>query len=96
MSWEKADTQKALHFYSVSSDGKVLLWTLSKSVLVPEVAMSLRMDAGDDDTGSSLAGGCCFDFNQVRWLCHKATICNLRKLLIIADNAVSAMLDVIK
>ena len=64
--WEKADAQKALQFYSVSSDGKVLLWALSKSVLVPEVAMSLRLDSTEDDTAHALAGGCCFDFNKVR------------------------------
>ena len=66
VAWEQADTQKALQFYSVSSDGRVLLWALSKSELVPETAMSLRMEARDDDDGRALAGGCCFDFNQAR------------------------------
>jgi dynein intermediate chain 1, axonemal len=65
VAWEKADTQKALQFYSVSSDGKVLLWSLSKSDLVPELAMSLRMDLKDEDDGHTLPGGCCFDFNKV-------------------------------
>ena len=66
VSWEKADTQKALQFYSVSSDGKVLLWALSKSNLEPELAMSLRMESRDDDDGGNLAGGCSFDFNKVQ------------------------------
>jgi dynein intermediate chain 1, axonemal len=63
--WEKVDTQKALQFYSVSSDGKVYIWELSKSELKPEIAMQLRMQAADDEDGQTMAAGCCFDFNQV-------------------------------
>lgn len=65
VSWEKVDSQKALQFYSVSSDGKVLIWALSKSELKPEVAMQLRMKGADEEEAQSLAAGCCFDFNQV-------------------------------
>ena len=68
VSWEKVEEQKALQFYSVSSDGKVLIWALSKSELKPEVAMQLRMTGTDEEEAQSLAAGCCFDFNQVRQL----------------------------
>jgi hypothetical protein len=56
-----------VQFYSVSSDGRVLLWSLSKSELTPELGMMLRLSGGDDEDAqaSSLAGGCCFDFNPV-------------------------------
>lgn len=58
-----------MQFYSVSSDGRVLLWSLSKSELTPELGMMLRLSGGDDEDAqaSSLAGGCCFDFNPVRF-----------------------------
>ena len=65
--WEQADSQKTLQFHSVSSDGRVLLWSLSKSELTPEVGMLLRLpQVEDDDTQSALGGGCCFDFSKVR------------------------------
>ena len=66
--WEHSDAQKTLQFYSVSSDGRVLLWSLSKSELTPEVGMLLRTSHAEDEDAhaSSLSGGCCFDFNQAR------------------------------
>ena len=33
VAWQEEDLSKALNFYSVSSDGRVTLWTMSKSEL---------------------------------------------------------------
>jgi dynein intermediate chain 1, axonemal len=85
VAWERADGAKALQLYSVSSDGHVLVWALSKSVLVPEVAMALRVDAADDGGGDALAGGCCFDFNQARP--RRAALCAGNRLLRLTDAA---------
>ena len=68
--WQDQDlSERSLNFCSVSSDGRVTTWTMSKSELVHEDLMELKLvtdDEGDDaDALGSLAGGCCFDFNQV-------------------------------
>ncbi|EFJ48219.1 hypothetical protein VOLCADRAFT_81277 [Volvox carteri f. nagariensis] len=65
--WQVDEAQKALHFVSISSDGNVNLWTLTKSELIPECLMKLRVvKAGEtseeDPTASGPAGGCCMDF----------------------------------
>lgn len=78
VAWETTDSQKALQFYSTSSDGKVLVWELSKKDLKPEVAMQLRMQNAEDEDGSSLAGGCCFDFNKVRLEVHLQPVLDFR------------------
>lgn len=71
VSWQEEDLSKALNFFSVSSDGRVTLWTMSKSELVYQDVMELKLvssavdrDPDDDTTLGSLAGGCCFDFNK--------------------------------
>ena len=69
--WQEEDLSKELNFYSVSSDGRVTLWTMSKTELTSEDAMELKLvtpgadaDAEDDATLGSLASGCAFDFNK--------------------------------
>lgn len=67
------EANKALQFVSISSDGNVNLWTLTKSELVPENLMKLRVvkagDAFEDDPmANGPAGGCCMDFCKVRKL----------------------------
>ncbi|GBG92562.1 hypothetical protein CBR_g56035 [Chara braunii] len=69
--WQEEDLTKALSFFSVSSDGRVSLWTMSKSELQHQDVMELKLttdwkalEADDDATLGSLAGGCCFDFNR--------------------------------
>ena len=69
--WQDQDlSERSLNFCSVSSDGRVTTWTMSKSELVHEDLMELKLvtdDEGDDaDALGSLAGGCCFDFNQAQ------------------------------
>ncbi len=64
------EAQKALQFVSISSDGNVNLWTLTKSELIPECLMKLRVvKAGEspeeDPMASGPAGGCCMDFCKV-------------------------------
>lgn len=76
--WQEEDLAKNLNFFSISSDGRVTLWTLSKNELqytdvlqlklessttVPSVAGNSRNEEEDQTALSGLAGGCCFDFN---------------------------------
>ena len=71
--WVAEDLAKNLNFYSISSDGRVTLWTLSKSKLDYTDLMHLKLtgaegadaSAADDDALSGLAGGCCFDFSRL-------------------------------
>ena len=68
-------TSKELSFYSVSSDGRVASWAMSKNELKMEPIMHLKLinpaskredyhlDGGGEPTLSGLAGGCTFDFN---------------------------------
>ena len=62
---------KDLCFYSVSTDGTIANWTMSKNELNMEIVMHLKLvqhkvkDELDQDlTSSGSAGGCCFDFNS--------------------------------
>jgi len=67
---EEAENTKELNFFSVSSDGRCTLWTMSKSELIYQDVMELKLvggskDGPEDDTSlGSLAGGCSFDFNK--------------------------------
>jgi dynein intermediate chain 1 len=65
--WGKEGSD-GLNFYSISSDGHVLNWALSKTELARTdlVALTLNNEPGVEDMDSSilgLAGGSCFDFN---------------------------------
>ncbi len=69
--WQDDDVAKQLGFMSISSDGRVANWLMSKNSLIMETAMSLKLVSGpsddimDEDGGlSGLASGCCFDFNK--------------------------------
>ncbi|KAK9824529.1 hypothetical protein WJX72_011108 [[Myrmecia] bisecta] len=69
--WQEADLQKQLQFYSVASDGRVTLWTLSKSELTHQDMMELKLldpsePDGDESTLASLASCCSFDFNKAQ------------------------------
>lgn len=71
MSWQEEDLAKNLNFFSISSDGRVTLWTLGKSNLEFSDVMQLKLastgvEAQSEDEASlcGLAGGCCFDFNK--------------------------------
>lgn len=67
--WQVDEMQKALQFVSISSDGRVTLWTLSKSELVPEESMRLKLADSEkreeDVVMQAMAGGVCMDFNKV-------------------------------
>ena len=70
--WQEEDLAKNLNFFSISSDGRVTLWTLAKSELEYSDIMQLKLtaktasDEGDDDASlCGLAGGCCFDFSRL-------------------------------
>lgn len=75
--WQDEDLAKNLNFFSVSSDGRVTLWTLSKSELDFSDLMQLKLVAApgaapaagvtdeDEASLSGLAGGCCFDFSSL-------------------------------
>jgi dynein intermediate chain 1 len=78
--WEvkwQDDVGSDMHFFSVSSDGRVANWVLSKNELKMEPVMSLKLaPAGpsgnneqalameEDSSLTGLAGGCCLDFNK--------------------------------
>lgn len=62
-------SNKEMSFYSISSDGKVAIWTMSKNDLKMEPVMHLKhahhsKDDFDEPTLTGLAAGCCFDFNS--------------------------------
>ena len=66
--WQQEDLAKELNFFSISSDGQVASWIMSKNELKMEPVMQLKLvSASRDDPEevnlSGLAGGCCFDFN---------------------------------
>ena len=70
--WEEADLNKWMQFYSISSDGRVTLWTLTKAELLYEDIMELQPHAqalasveADSAQFSRLESGCCFDFNRL-------------------------------
>eukprot|EP01035_Chromulina_nebulosa_P019156 gene19156-24998_t len=67
--WQEEDLAKELNFFSISSDGLVASWIMSKNELKMEPVMQLKLlssskDDPDDVNLSGLAGGCCFDFNK--------------------------------
>lgn len=65
---EEGQAAEGMNFYSVSSDGRIVNWTLSKTELIPEevigIALSLAQDATNADDVIGLAGGSCFDFDK--------------------------------
>eukprot|EP00735_Rhodelphis_limneticus_P000953 TRINITY_DN11489_c0_g1::TRINITY_DN11489_c0_g1_i1::g.10810::m.10810 TRINITY_DN11489_c0_g1::TRINITY_DN11489_c0_g1_i1::g.10810 ORF type:complete len:676 (-),score=212.66,sp/Q16959/DYI2_HELCR/53.04/0.0,WD40/PF00400.27/2.9e+02,WD40/PF00400.27/0.0002,WD40/PF00400.27/18,WD40/PF00400.27/3.8e-06,WD40/PF00400.27/0.073,WD40/PF00400.27/8.6e+02,TT_ORF2/PF02957.10/0.25,TT_ORF2/PF02957.10/4.8e+02,TT_ORF2/PF02957.10/2.8e+02 TRINITY_DN11489_c0_g1_i1:228-2057(-) len=70
--WQEEDMSKQLSFFSISSDGRVTLWTMSKNELNFTDVMELKLvsasgaglEADEDSALSGLASGCCFDFNR--------------------------------
>jgi len=71
VSWQEEGLVKDLSFFSVSSDGRVTFWILSKSELEYSDRMRLQLcseSSGDGDADATdlfgLAGGCCFDFSS--------------------------------
>jgi dynein intermediate chain 1, axonemal len=69
VSWHEEDMTKELNFFSISSDGLVASWVMSKNELKMEPVMQLKLlssvrDDPDEVNLSGLAGGCCFDFNK--------------------------------
>lgn len=91
--WQIDEAQKGLQFVSISSDGNVNLWILTKSELVPEHLMKLRVvkagDALEDDPAANgPAGGCCMDFCKARHLYRACTAhCSSRILFATNDGA---------
>ena len=69
VNWQKEEIGKELNFYSISSDGAVVNWSLSKNQLQMEPVIQLKLDSSqkeDQDESvimTGLAGGCCFDFS---------------------------------
>lgn len=70
VNWQEEDLAKELNFFSISSDGRVANWILSKNELKMEPVMSLKLVSAlkndpEEAALSGLASGCCFDFNKV-------------------------------
>lgn len=67
--WQKEDLDNNLNFFSISSDGRVVSWTLLKNEIVYHDVIRLTLDGvsaeGPDGTRLiSLAGGTAFDFHH--------------------------------
>eukprot|EP00636_Phaeomonas_parva_P014783 CAMPEP_0118873914 /NCGR_PEP_ID=MMETSP1163-20130328/15537_1 /TAXON_ID=124430 /ORGANISM="Phaeomonas parva, Strain CCMP2877" /LENGTH=680 /DNA_ID=CAMNT_0006809237 /DNA_START=42 /DNA_END=2084 /DNA_ORIENTATION=+ len=67
--WQEEDLAKELNFFSISSDGHVANWIMSKNELKMEPMMQLKLvntvkDDPEETSLSGLAGGCCIDFSQ--------------------------------
>lgn len=68
--WEKEESGSELNFYSISSDGKVTNWTLSRNELRMELVMNLALVQSaskvepEDSTLAGFACGSCFDFHK--------------------------------
>eukprot|EP00804_Cyclotella_cryptica_P017007 CCRYP_003267-RA/>CCRYP_003267-RA protein AED:0.31 eAED:0.31 QI:634/1/1/1/0.33/0/4/1214/565 len=70
--WNEGGSSKEMNFYSISSDGKVAMWTMSKNEMKMEPVMLLKLANNvstedlEETTLTGLAGGCSFDFNTSR------------------------------
>jgi len=67
--WGKEDNGHDLNFYSISSDGKVMNWSLSRNELRMELVMNLALAQSvkaepEESTLAGLACGSCFDFHK--------------------------------
>jgi len=67
--WEKEELGENLNFYSISSDGNVFNWSMSKNELKMEPVIQLKFiplakNDSEEMAITGLASGCCFDFNR--------------------------------
>jgi len=67
--WQKEDLDNYSNFFSISTDGRIVLWTLIKNELHYQDIIQLRLDGvsteGPDGTQlQTLSGGTTFDFHQ--------------------------------
>ncbi|GAB5579860.1 dynein axonemal intermediate chain 1 isoform X1 [Prionailurus iriomotensis] len=71
--WQKDDMDNNLNFFSVSSDGRIVSWTLLKSELVHTDVIKLKVEGGTTDgldglqlhtVGPILGCGTAFDFHK--------------------------------
>jgi dynein intermediate chain 1 len=60
------DIDEKFNFYSISSDGRVMNWSLMKNKLEPEEVFKLKLTGEKEEETSfiGLACGLCFDFNK--------------------------------
>ena len=70
---DNGSLSKELNFYSISTDGRVSNWTMTKNMIKMEPIMHLKLinqvakegeSSTDEPTLTGLAGGCSFDFNR--------------------------------
>jgi len=66
--WQKDDLDGNMNFFSVSSDGRVVSWTIIKSELLFTEIVTLAIEPPEGETESSVVSalgcGTCFDFNK--------------------------------
>lgn len=66
--WQKDDLDGNMNFYSISSDGRVVCWTLAKSELLYTDIVVLSLDGADSSDAANMIAtlgcGTCFDFNK--------------------------------
>ena len=60
------NTDEKFSFYSISSDGRVMNWSLMKNKLEPEEVFKLKLTGEKEEESNfiGLACGLCFDFNK--------------------------------
>ncbi|XP_006814057.1 dynein intermediate chain 2, ciliary-like [Saccoglossus kowalevskii] len=69
VAWQKDDLDNNLNFFSVSSDGRVVSWTLVKNELIYTDIITLKLDGTPDEGPDgtqivTLGCGTCFDFHK--------------------------------
>ena len=58
MAWQAEDLAKTLSFASVSSDGRVTMWNMSKSELIHQDIMELKLVGSDAREPEEDEGSC--------------------------------------
>ena len=67
--WQNDDLDGNMNFFSVSSDGRVVSWTLTKNELIFADVVSLSVDTPNevsDGMVTALGSGTCFAFNKTQ------------------------------
>jgi len=68
--WQEDKESKELNFFSISTDGRVAKWSMTKNELKMEQVVQLKLainnfnNEPDEICAGGLAGGCCFDFSM--------------------------------
>ncbi len=67
--WDQDKESKEFNFFSISTDGLIANWSMTKNGLKMDQVVQLKLvsnlkEEPDEIIAGGLAGGCCFDFNK--------------------------------